>query len=162
LIHFGPDPDHPGWRGQELRAVLGQAGIPFQWHEEPAVTVWTKYAFIASLALVTAAHGADFGRVLSDPALRARAREVMEEIRRIATAGGVDLPADIAESSLRLAASFPPETRTSYQRDVESHAPADEGDLYGGTILRLGARYGLPTPASSELAAAIARRQSIG
>ena len=57
----------------------------------------------------------------------------------------------------RTAGGFPPETRTSYQRDIENRAPADEGDLYGGTILRLGARYGVPTPVSAELSAAIAR-----
>jgi 2-dehydropantoate 2-reductase len=157
LIHFGPDPDHPAWRGEELRAVLGEAQIAFQWHDDPTAAVWAKYMFIAPLALVTAARGADFGRVLSDPALNAQVREVMEEIRRIAAAAGITLPADIADTSLRAAATFPPETRTSYQRDIESRAPVDEGDLYGGTILRLGARYGVPTPASSELSAAIAR-----
>jgi 2-dehydropantoate 2-reductase len=61
------------------------------------------------------------------------------------------------ESTLRTAAGFPPETRTSYQRDIEGRAPADEGDLYGGTILRLGAVHGVPTPVSAELAASIAR-----
>jgi len=156
-IHLGPDPQVPAWDGSELRAVLEVAGIPYQWHEDPTVAIWVKYMFIAPLALVTAAHGADFGRVLSDPQLNAQARAVMEEIRRIADARGVALPADIVESTLRTAGSFPPETRTSYQRDIESRARADEGDLYGGAILRLGAAHGVPTPVSAELSAAIAR-----
>jgi 2-dehydropantoate 2-reductase len=156
-IHLGPDPEAPAWRGAELRAVLEQAGIPYQWHEDPAAAIWSKYLFIASLALVTAAHDADFGQVLGTPRLAAQARGVMEEIRRIAAARGVVLPADIAESTLATTGSFPPETRTSYQRDIESRAPADEGDLYGGTILRLGAAHGVATPVSAELAAAIAR-----
>ena len=156
-IHLGPDPEAPAWRGEELRAVLEQAEIPYQWHEDPAVAIWSKYLFIASLALVTAAHGADFGRVLATPGLAAQARDVMEEIRRIAAARGVALPADIVESTLATTGGFPPETRTSYQRDIESRAPADEGDLYGGTILRLGAAHGVATPVSAELAAAIAR-----
>jgi 2-dehydropantoate 2-reductase len=156
-IHLGPDPEAPAWRGEELRAVLEQAEIPYQWHEDPAVAIWSKYLFIASLALVTAAHGADFGRVLASPKLAAQARDVMEEIRRIAAARGVALPADIVESTLATTGGFPPETRTSYQRDIESRTPADEGDLYGGTILRLGAAHGVATPVSAELAAAIAR-----
>jgi 2-dehydropantoate 2-reductase len=156
-IHLGPDPQVPAWDGGQLRALLEEAGIPFQWHEDPLVAIWVKYMFIAPFALVTAAHGADFGRVLSSPKLNAQARAVMEEIRRIAQARGIALPQDIVESTLRTAGSFPPETRTSYQRDVESRAPADEGDLYGGAILRLGAAHGVPTPVSAELAAAIAR-----
>jgi 2-dehydropantoate 2-reductase len=95
--------------------------------------------------------------VLSEPGLTAQARAVMEEIRRIAEARSVRLPADIVESTLRTAGGFPPATRTSYQRDIESRAPADEGDLYGGTILRLGKQLGVPTPVSAELAAAVAR-----
>lgn len=158
LIHLGPDPDRPDWDGRELCDVLNEAGIPFQWHEDPTAAIWTKYAFIASMALVTAAHGVDFGQVLSTPALAAQARGVIEEIRRIAAAEGATLPEDLAEATLRSAASFPMETRTSYQRDLENHAPANEGDLFAGTILRLGARHGVPTPLSAELAAAIARR----
>jgi 2-dehydropantoate 2-reductase len=156
-IHLGPDPEAPAWRGAELRAVLERAEIPYQWHEDPAAAIWSKYLFIASLALVTAAHGADFGQVLGTPRLAAQARGVMEEIRRIAAARGVVLPADITESTLATTGSYPPETRTSYQRDIESRAPADEGDLYGGTILRLGGAHGVATPVSAELAAAIAR-----
>jgi len=156
-IHLGPDPEAPAWRGGELRAVLERAEIPHQWHEDPAAAIWSKYLFIASLALVTAAHGADFGQVLATPKLTAQTRGVMEEIRRIATARGVALPADIVERTLATTGGFPPETRTSYQRDIESRAPADEGDLYGGTILRLGAAHGVATPVSAELAAAIAR-----
>jgi 2-dehydropantoate 2-reductase len=156
-IHLGPDPEVPAWDGGELRALLEEAGIPFQWHQDPTVAIWVKYMFIAPFALVTAAHGADFGRLLSSPELNAQIRAVMEEIRRIAQARGIGLPQDIVESTLRTAAGFPPETRTSYQRDIESRAPADEGDLYGGTILRLGAAQGVPTPVSAELAAAIAR-----
>ncbi len=157
LIHLGPDPEVPAWEGGELRAVLQEAGIPFQWHPDATAAVWSKYVFIASLALVTAAHGADFGHVLSAPRLTEQARAVMEEIRRIAEARGIRLPADIAESTVRTAAGFPPETRTSYQRDIEGRAPADEGDLYGGTILRLGRQHGVATPVSAQLSAAIAR-----
>jgi 2-dehydropantoate 2-reductase len=157
MIHLGPDPEVPAWDGGELRAVLQEAGIPFQWHLDATVAIWIKYMFIAPLALVTAAHGADFGQVLSSPRLNAQARGVMEEIRKIAKARGIALPADIVESTLRTAGGFPPETRTSYQRDIEGRVPADEGDLYGGTILRLGALHGVPTPVSAELSAAIAR-----
>ena len=113
--------------------------------------------FIAAFGLVTAAHRADFGRVLASPQLSRQARAVMEEIVRLAAARGVALPADVAESSLRAAASFPPETRTSYQRDIEARSARNEGDLFAGTILRLGRERGVPTPVTAELAAAIGR-----
>ena len=39
---------------------------------------------------------------------------------------------------MQKAAKFPPEARTSYQRDLESGSRFNEGDLYGGTIIREG------------------------
>jgi 2-dehydropantoate 2-reductase len=47
--------------------------------------------------------------------------------------------------------SFPFEARTSYQRDIESKKGKNEGELFGGTIIRLGERLGVPTPRTIEL-----------
>lgn len=157
MIHLGPDPRRPGHDPAGLLDLLAQAGVPFRWHPDPAPAIWTKYVFIASFALVTAAHRVSFGPLLASPALRAQAQAVMEEIARLAGARGVALPPDVVERSLAAAAAFPPDTRTSYQRDIEARAAADEGDLFAGTILRLGREHGVPTPATAALAAAIER-----
>jgi 2-dehydropantoate 2-reductase len=157
MIHLGPDPRRPGHDPAGLLDLLAQAGVPFRWHPDPAPAVWTKYVFIASFALVTAAHRVSFGPLLASPALRAQAQAVMEEIVRLAGARGVALPPDVVERSLAAAAAFPPDTRTSYQRDIEARAAANEGDLFAGTILRLGREYGVATPATAALAAAIER-----
>ncbi len=157
LIHLGPDPARPGYGPGELPDLLEGCGIPFRWHDDPVPAVWTKYVFIAAFGLVTAAHRVSFGEVLAGPEMRRQARAVMEEIVRLAAAGGVALPADVVDSALQAASSFPPETRTSYQRDIEARSARNEGDLFGGTILRLGRERGVPTPVTAELAAAIDR-----
>ena len=156
MVHLGPDPARPGLGPGELPALLEGSGIPFRWYGDPAPAVWTKYVFIAAFGLVTAAHRADLGRVLAGEELVGQARAVMEEIVRLAAVRGVGLAADVVESSLRIAASFPPATRTSYQRDIEAGAARNEGDLFAGTILRMGGELGVPTPVTAELAAAIA------
>jgi 2-dehydropantoate 2-reductase len=53
-------------------------------------------------------------------------------------------------SSLEKAENFPFEIKTSYQRDVEKQA-RNEGDLFGGTILRMGRELGVPTPITHRL-----------
>ena len=70
----------------------------------------------------------------------------MEEIYAISRMKSVDLPKDIIDKSMNKAYNFPYEARTSYQRDIESKGSFNEGDLYGGTIIREGRALGISTP----------------
>jgi 2-dehydropantoate 2-reductase len=56
------------------------------------------------------------------------------------------LPENIIEKSLNKAYNFPYEAKTSYQRDVEIKGRLNEGDLFGGAIIREGQTLGIPTP----------------
>ncbi|RKX84824.1 MAG: hypothetical protein DRP57_05105, partial [Spirochaetes bacterium] len=42
-------------------------------------------------------------------------------------------------------------TKTSYQRDMEIPGKQNEGELFGGTILRLGKELGIRTPVTASL-----------
>ena len=56
----------------------------------------------------------------------------------------------IIEDSLEKGNNFPYETTTSYHKDVKMSGK-DEGDLFGGTIIRLGKAKGLKTPVTEKL-----------
>ena len=79
----------------------------------------------------------------------------MEEILAIARAKGVNVTDDVIERSLAKAGNFPPETKTSYHRDVETPGKRNEGDLFGGAILRMGQDVGVPTPITRQVYAEI-------
>lgn len=131
---------------EQLLGMLEQAGIPFEWYEDPFPAIWSKYLFIAPLCLVTAATGKSLGEVLADRTLKADVRSMMEEVTALADAQGVRLPENAVEQTLGKAAAFPPETRTSFQRDIEAGRPRDEREIFGGTVVRMGRELGLPTP----------------
>jgi len=82
----------------------------------------------------------------------------MQEIFNIAKEKGIELPPDIIEESINKANNFPYDTKTSYQRDVESKGKTNEGDLYGGTIVNEGKALGIPTPVTSSIYAEIQNR----
>jgi hypothetical protein len=50
------------------------------------------------------------------------------EIAAIAKAKGIVLPADAAEQAFEKGKAFGPDTKTSYQRDVEVRGKPNEGD----------------------------------
>ena len=51
---------------------------------------------------------------------------------------------NIVEKSFSKANTFPFETKTSFQRDIESKGKINESDLFGGTLIRYGERLNTP------------------
>jgi 2-dehydropantoate 2-reductase len=150
LLICGRDPDHPEYDPSAVASFIEQGGISVRYAEDAYPAIWEKYLFIASFGLVTAWADRPFGAVLQDTELHGLVRAIMEEIRAVAAKKGVGLGEGIIQSSLEKAENFPFETKTSYQRDVEKGA-RNEGDLFGGTIVRLGKELGVPTPVTRRL-----------
>jgi len=146
VIVCGPDPDRTDFDPAPLVRLFDEVGVSFQWQEDVRCAIWTKYVFIAAFGLVTAHTGQSIGGVLVDHHAVQTAREIMSEIVAIARAKSIALPASVVEDAVAKAAAFPPETRTSYQRDIETRGDRNEGDLFGETLLRLGESLGIPTP----------------
>ncbi len=159
-ILLGPDPQHVGLDPKNLTDFLDAMQINFQWRPDPGPAIWGKYLFIASFALATVFFNKTISQVAADPDAAQTARKIMQEIYAIATAKGVQLPEHIINEQLARAAQFPGDTKTSYQRDVESKGRVNEGDLFGGTILRQGAAQGIPTPVTQSVYSAIQDRLS--
>lgn len=154
VIFLGGDPVDPGFVPLSFLSLLQDAGIRYTWFDDARPAIWEKYVFISAFGLVTAASRMALGEVVRDPRLLEDAREIMREVVGIAACEGVDLDPDVISTAVTKASGFPFETRTSFQRDVESGGQ-DEGDLFGGTILRLGRRHGVPTPATRRVYAQI-------
>ena len=135
---------------EELRA----AGLECRLRPDERTMLWEKLAFLGPVALATTALDATFGEVRED----ARYLACQDETLAVSHAdeGNVD------DDALRaFAAGVPAGMKSSMQRDVEA-GRAPELDAIGGAIQRAGLRHGIPTPATDELVAAVARRASGG
>jgi 2-dehydropantoate 2-reductase len=147
-ILFGKDPKFTDFNADNVISVFNDMGINYQWNDDPFPAIWSKYIFIASFGLVTVFTGKSLGEIMEDHKAKNKAREIMQEIYNIAKGKGIELPQNIIEESINKANNFPYDTKTSYQRDVEAKGNVNEGDLYGGTIIKEGKSLGIPTPAT--------------
>ncbi|HPI02947.1 MAG TPA: ketopantoate reductase C-terminal domain-containing protein [Candidatus Goldiibacteriota bacterium] len=75
----------------------------------------------------------------------------MNEIEGIAKAKGINLKPSIIEEAFKKAQGFPPETKTSFQRDFEISNKPDERDLFGGSVIRMGMQYNTATDATAKI-----------
>jgi 2-dehydropantoate 2-reductase len=151
IILCGKDPAFQDYSPEPLIAFFSRADIRFTWVDNPFPAIWEKFIFIAAFGLVTAYSEKTLGGVAADSELRGLVGSIMLEILAIAEKKGILLPAGIVEASIAKATNFPFETKTSYQRDIESKGRLNEGDLFGGTIIRMGQDEKIPTPVTQRI-----------
>lgn len=142
----GRDPQHfsadTGW----VVEVLKESKIDFDFKDNSLADIWTKYIFIASFGLVTAKHNSSIGTVCTDEVQKQEASEIMKEIKMIADKKSIAMDEDIIRKTFEKAATFPFETPTSLQLDVNSGKGDNELELLGGAVLNFGKELGIGTP----------------
>lgn len=146
LVILGKGPGRDAVKPQPLLEAFDAAEIPYQWHEDPFPAIWSKYLFISPFSLAGAVTGKTLGEVIEDEKTAADVRNMMKEVEAVARAKGVGLAEDAVDSTFEKAKGFPPETKTSFQRDIEAGKERDERDVFGGTVVRLGKELGVETP----------------
>ncbi|MFF8020219.1 ketopantoate reductase family protein [Streptomyces sp. NPDC007896] len=135
----------PRGRLDALAGVLAAAGPTVRVLDDEAATLWAKMSFLAPFALLTTRYGVPLGEV------RARHREELTSLvaETAAVSRACGAPADPAVALARYDA-FPPDTKSSMQRDAEAGRPL-ELDAIGGALLRAADRHGVAVPVARGL-----------
>lgn len=143
-ILFGTDPGHREFTPETLTVFLDKGKVKYTCYEDVFPQIWQKFIFIAAFGMVTAVSDNPLGAVMESEELSAQVRSIMGEIFSLGIKLGIKLPKDIIETSFNKGHNFPYEVKTSFQRDFEKKDKSDERELFGGTIIRLCEREGLP------------------
>lgn len=147
----GRDPEHFSADVDWIVDILKESKIDFDFKDNSLADIWTKYIFIASFGLVTAKHNSSIGMVCTDENQRTEASEIMREIKRIADKKRIALDEDIIQKTFEKAATFPFETPTSLQLDVNSGKENNELELLGGAVLNFGRELSIETPVTQKI-----------
>ncbi len=150
-ICLGADPNYPDMQPQELLSLLQKSDIDFSWEGDVRIAIWSKFIFIAAYGLMTAAFDVPLGGILEDVQLSATSLSIMVEIETIARKLNIPLPPESAAAAFEKAKLFPYDTKTSFQRDVEAKGNINEGDLFGGTIIRFRKELSVPVPVTESV-----------
>ncbi len=148
---FGKDPDHPDHIPHQIFRLFEKASIVYEWRDDANPAIWEKYIFIASFGLISARYNRTLGEILEDHSLKNKVVGIMKEIHAIALKRNIGLPEGIIDLSLKKAGMFPTDTQTSLQRDIHQKKGKNELELFGGTIITLGEKLGIPTPTTQEI-----------
>jgi len=148
---FGRDSDHPDHIPHEIFGLFEKSSIPYEWKEDANPAIWEKYLFIASFGLISARYNRTLGEIMEEPPLKKEVIGIMNEIYSISLKKNIGLAEGIVDLSLKKATMFPRDTQTSLQRDIHQKRGKSELELFGGTIIDLGKKLGLPTPTTNKI-----------
>ncbi len=150
-IVYGRDPQHINYNYDNLKELFSDIHIRADWFDNPYTAIWEKYLFIAAFGLITAYSGKSIGGVLEDEELKNLTENIMREIVLLARAKSIDLKEEAIENSMQIAGGFPYDATTSFQKDYSKGGHRNEGDIFGGTLLRIAKEYNTPIPNITEI-----------
>lgn len=137
--------DVPKERLDALAQALTAAGPTTRVLADESATLWAKMSFLAPFALLTTLHRVPLGDVRTHH--REELTALVEETAAVSAACGG--PADPAQALARYDA-FPPQIKSSMQRDAEAGRPL-ELDAIGGALLRAAGRHGVEMPVTERV-----------
>jgi len=145
-IIFGKDPRYLNYNYEYLVEFFNEMGISSTWHDNPYPAIWEKYIIITAFSLMTAYSGKTIGGVFADEKLKRMTENIMKEVVLVGKRKNIDFRQDVVEKTLQKAKDFPYETKTSFQRDYEKGNTRNEGDIFGGTLIRLAKEHNISIP----------------
>ncbi|MBO6213411.1 2-dehydropantoate 2-reductase [Algoriella sp.] len=150
-IIIGKDPNHPSENVDWIINLLQNSKIDFDFKDNSFVDIWTKFIFIASFGLVTAKHNSSIGTVCTDEIQKQEATNIMVELKSIADKKGIILEDNIIQNTFDKAITFPFNTPTSLQLDINSKKENNELELFAGAIINYGKEVNIATPFTDKI-----------
>jgi 2-dehydropantoate 2-reductase len=137
-----------------LTAFRNAGGMHAELVPDVQVELWRKVQMMAATSAVGATARKPFGVLLELPETRRLLKACMDEVRDVAVAHGVALPAEEADRTMAFLDQLPADGMTSLYRDMAAGRPSElEAQL--GAVVRLGTEVGVDTPVCGTLYAAL-------
>jgi len=149
----GSDPSHQA-KGEVVCAAFREAGVPAETQDDIAVTLWTKFLFIATMAGTTSLAREYLRDLLPRPEWHKIIVACMEEIERAGRASRVDLSPTIVADTLDYMESAQGAMSASMHADLLAGRPM-ELEALNGAVVRAGESVGVPTPVNDVIYAAL-------
>ena len=132
-------------RVEAIAAALRDAGGEVTVTGDARLALWDKLLALAPNATITSACQLPIGPIRETKEGAALYRQLVAETAAVGRAAGVALADDAVDRTLAMLMALPPSSTSSMQRDFALQRRV-ELEQISGTVVRQGARLGVPTP----------------
>jgi len=142
-------------RVKDIAEAFNRAGVACTASANIIGTMWDKLLVNVATGALSGITRLTYGELYRIPEIRATALAAVSEAMSVAAASGVTLSTSNAREAWELAAQgLPSSFKTSMLQSLERGSPT-EIDFINGSVVRWGAKSGVPTPVNSALVACI-------
>ena len=148
-IQFG---SRTGTQGEEIQLVelyFDRAGVPFEVRSDIRRAMWFKYMLNVGVNQACTVYETDYGHVCAAGAICDEMKEAMREVMRLAAVEGIGLTEEDINLCIEIEKTLKPDGYPSMRQDALAGRQT-EVDLFAGTVIELGKRYGIPTPVNEK------------
>lgn len=122
-----------------------RAGFQATASEDVQAALWTKFVRLATWSGLTTVMRSPMGVVRDNPETFELMMAATNEVIAVGRARGVNLPADLIDTTIALLKTFPPTSKSSMLEDIERGRRLELPWL-SGAVVRIGREVGVPTP----------------
>jgi 2-dehydropantoate 2-reductase len=133
-----------------IRDLFERAQIPCQVPADMQRALWSKFMMNTGINQVSAVLKAPYGLFQQNEDARKLMLMASQEVLVLSRHCGIDLDPSDVDEFVRVLDSLDPAGKTSMLQDIEAGRKS-EVDLFAGTVVGLGKKYGVPTPVNETL-----------
>lgn len=141
-------------RAEAIHDAFAGAGVPIELSTQILLAMWEKYLFITAQGGMTALTRQPIGVIRENPEAFSMFMDASEEVATVGRARGIPIPEGVRDRVRRSAESLEPGSYSSLYQDLV-HGRRMELEALPGNVVRLGQRYGIPTPVCRAIYAAL-------
>lgn len=128
-----------------VMALLEKAGIQYVIEEDILHALWAKLLLNVGINQTCMVYETNYGGAFTNEEARQDMFAAMHEVITVAQREGIKLTEADFEGCVKVLRGLSPEGLPSMRQDAMAKRKS-EVELFAGTIIRLGAKYNLPTP----------------
>lgn len=134
---------------QAVRQYFAKAGVPHEVRDDIRRAMWFKFLLNVGVNQACTVYETDYGHVTSPGPICDEMKEAMREVCRLAAVEDIELTEADIEAAIELERTLKPDGYPSMRQDALAGRPT-EVDLFAGTVIAMGQKYGIPTPVNEK------------
>lgn len=133
-----------------VKAFFDRAQVPYKIPDDIIREQWWKFMMNVGINQVSAVLRAPYRAFTTPGFARDLMKDASREVISIAQRINIQLSEDDLETYLKILETLSPDGKTSMLQDVEAGRKT-EVEMFSGTVIQMGLKYGLPTPVNNML-----------
>lgn len=150
LVFGDKEPGSISEKTRSLSEFFNSVELPHQVDTDMTHRLWGKFMLNVGVNQTVAVYKSNYGEVLKEGEARDTMIAAMREVIQISEKVGVPLSEKDLQYWLDVLDTLSHEGKPSMAQDVDAKRPS-EVELFSGTVLKLGEKYGIDTPVNKML-----------